>query len=122
MWCIVVSYRPVKKKKENLETLTEALDFRIRSRETLDMIPNLKKLGISWRDESEFVLDNVIYLQNLEILKIRRFELFGGSMGVYETCWLALLYLTQPSKYNTNKRTWGIIHCNFVLCEASRYA
>lgn len=57
---------------ENLQTLTEAVDF-IYSKDRFKMIPNLKKLCILYmdsRDSEDYELHNLIHLKKLEILKI----------------------------------------------------
>ncbi|KAH6761933.1 hypothetical protein C2S52_019366 [Perilla frutescens var. hirtella] len=55
---------------ENLETLNELLDF-VCSREALEMIPNLKKLCISYTVRRDCEIHNLVYFQKLETLEIQ---------------------------------------------------
>ncbi|XP_022867986.1 putative late blight resistance protein homolog R1A-10 [Olea europaea var. sylvestris] len=57
----------------NLQTLSGAIDFRF-TQEALQIIPNLKKLGISYYCGSQielsfYCLENIVYLQQLESFK-----------------------------------------------------
>ncbi|KAL0384889.1 UNVERIFIED_CONTAM: putative disease resistance protein [Sesamum radiatum] len=58
---------------ENLQTLSQVNDFRC-SKEVMEIMPNLKKLGISYIHESgtewsSYEFNNFVYLQKLETLK-----------------------------------------------------
>ncbi|KAK4433084.1 putative late blight resistance proteinR1B-16 [Sesamum alatum] len=60
---------------ENLRTLSEVVDLKF-TQKILKMIPNLKKLGISYRsggkemEWSKYQLDNLVHLHQLEKLKL----------------------------------------------------
>ncbi|KAL0421958.1 UNVERIFIED_CONTAM: hypothetical protein Slati_3218700 [Sesamum latifolium] len=55
---------------ENLQTLSEATNFRC-TKEVLEIMPNLKKLGISYSgiECSSYEFNNFVYLHKLETLK-----------------------------------------------------
>ncbi|KAK4433080.1 putative late blight resistance proteinR1B-16 [Sesamum alatum] len=58
---------------ENLQTLSEIGDFKCTA-EILRMIPNLKKLGISYfggQNDQDYHLNNLVHLHQLEKLKIK---------------------------------------------------
>ncbi|KAH6794837.1 hypothetical protein C2S52_005314 [Perilla frutescens var. hirtella] len=55
---------------ENLETLSKVLNF-VCSREILEIVPNLRKLCIIYREWRDYELHNLIFFQKLEILKIQ---------------------------------------------------
>ncbi|KAH6802971.1 hypothetical protein C2S51_034417 [Perilla frutescens var. frutescens] len=61
---------------ENLETLNELLNF-VCSRETLEMIPNLKKLCISYTRWGDYEIHNLIHFQKLETLEIEMHRYVG---------------------------------------------
>ncbi|KAK4433083.1 putative disease resistance protein [Sesamum alatum] len=63
---------------ENLQTLSEIRDFRC-TEKILKMIPNLKKLGISYfrgKKDQDYHLDNLLRLHQLEKLKVKIYPTF----------------------------------------------
>ncbi|KAL2227858.1 putative late blight resistance protein homolog R1B-14 [Sesamum indicum] len=63
---------------ENLQTLSEVRDFRC-TEKFLKMIPNLKKLSISYfrgKNDQEYQLNNLLHFHQLEKLKVKIFPTF----------------------------------------------
>lgn len=58
---------------ENLQTLSGVANL-ICSERILKLIPNLKKLGTSYYMNEDYELHNLIYLHQLEKLKLSRFQ------------------------------------------------
>ncbi|KAL0402644.1 UNVERIFIED_CONTAM: hypothetical protein Slati_4294300 [Sesamum latifolium] len=63
---------------ENLQTLSEIRGFRC-TEKILEMIPNLKKLGISYfsgKNDQDYYLDNLVHFHQLEKLKVKIYPSF----------------------------------------------
>ncbi|KAK4433091.1 putative late blight resistance proteinR1B-16 [Sesamum alatum] len=63
---------------ENLQTLSEIRDFRC-TEKILKMLPNLKKLGVSYiigENDQDYHLDNLIHFRQLQKLKVKIYPSF----------------------------------------------